>query len=926
MEITFLEKLANEIHRRHPLDFDNVCLVFPSKRSGLFFKKELAKLKGKSFWAPQIVTIDSFIEEISGVKIIDPLEQLFELYEVHKELKIQPQLSFDKFIDVGKIVLADFNDIDMALVDAFSLFENVKDYVQLEKWDVEKSGDEKLTEQYLKSFADLPRYYQAYQNRLLDANKSYQGLIYRYLNEQVHKGNTDKLEENINAWDSVYIAGLNALTPAENFLFEWLGEHKTVEIFFEAEKQMITDPDQESGTFIREFYRKNKEGFKWSMDHITNSKKNINTYSLNGHIGMARMVGELFETDKSLTTNNDTAIILADEGLLMPVLESLPPTVGDVNVTLGFPLGLTTFMSFTEQLFTMHRLVTVRHNQRHFYYKDVLKVLMNPVIMSMYANGDHFDNLIKKLVKLNLVWIEESVLISYFSNNDDLSKLGGAFTNWNAKPMSSVQFFNFCLNTYQNRLEDEKRNDDVIIEQMYFFKTSLIKLMGYLNQFSNDMSLEGIRKIFKHVVSKIQVPFSGEPLAGVQIMGLLETRMLSFKNVVFVSVNEGIIPSKAGYQSFLPFALRNGFKIQTHNDRESIFAYHFYRILSQATNIHLIYDSSTNGVGSNEKSRFIRQIEYEWPEWSKEIKFSNKIGIFKDEDEMISDRIHKSPDVLKNIKNYLTTRGLSPSALNTYVESPVDFYYGNVLGVQPPKIVEEDMEHNTFGSIVHECLEEFYTPFEKQVLSANRLKEAYQDIDTIIAHQFSKVIANYKRGKHYLSYYSVAKYVKRFIELEIDFFDKNIIPVTLLANELSLSTTMNIDNEVVMCKGKVDRIETRQGIPYVIDYKSGNVDARDLVINDFDELSSKKYKPKFIQLMMYAWLASKELNSTTVVSGIYTLRGRKLDLLKAKLNNTDELGERELEEFEDFLNEKISEMLNPEIPLLRNEEYTFGVF
>lgn len=926
METTFLVKLAHEINQKHPVSFEDVCMVFPSKRSGLFFKKELAKQKGQTFWAPEIVTIDIFIESLSGLKVIDPLEQLFELYEVHKELKIQPQLSFDRFIDIGKIILADFNDIDMALVHAESLFNNVTEHVALGNWDLEKSGTEKLTEKYLSSYADLPKYYQAYKERLLNSGKAYQGLVYRSIKNAIETGDSNQFDDVLSKWDHIYVAGLNALTTAERYLFDWLAKKKDMDIFFEAENQMLNDYDQESGLFIREFHKKQKADFKWMSDHVTNSSKEIKSYSLNGNIAMARMVGELFSENESLTNSSETAIILADEGLLMPVLESLPARVGDVNVTLGFPLGLTTFMSFSEQLFGMQKLASLRAGERHFYFKDVMKVLTNPIIMAMYGKEGYFEKLTKKLVKSNLVWIKESELQTMIKEISESSNLGLAFMDWKKEPLLSVNFLSFCLKTYQDRIEVSKEQDDVLVEQMYFFKTSITKLKGYLTSYSTNISLESIRRIFKQVVSKIQVPFSGEPLAGIQIMGLLETRMLSFKNVVFVSVNEGVIPAKGGSQSFLPWNLRSAFKIQTHQDRESIFAYHFYRILSQADNIHLIYDSSTSGVGSQEKSRFVRQIEQEWPALSSDIMFSHHLGVFEDDNIERPDFIQKTPDVIANIKRYLTQKGLSPSALNTYAESPVDFYYGNVLGIKTPDEVQEDLEHNTFGSIVHNCLEKFYIPFEKEVLSASKLKEALKSVEAIIEDEFTKIIPNHSQGKHFLSYYSVAQYVKRFLALDIAFIDKSIFPITLIANELELKGKLKIAGLPILFGGKADRVELRSGVHFVIDYKSGSVQPSDLSISQWDDLTSEKYKPKFVQLMMYAWLTQQQLEAKQVVSGIYTLRDTSLNLLEAKVNKNPMIGKEERKDFESFLTKMVVEMLDESLPLIRNEEYQFSVF
>jgi hypothetical protein len=925
MEATFLQKFAKEIHEKHPSNLDELCFVFPSKRSGLFFKKELAKLKKESFWAPQILTIESFIEELSGLTVIDPLEQVFQLFEVHQKTQIQPQLPFDKFIDSAKIILADFNDIDMALADAKGLFSNVKDYVELEHWDPSEADTDSLAKKYLDTFQDLPQYYGAYQSQLLKQKKAYQGLVYRDLKRKVEAEQIQDILSFSNQWETIYVAGLNALTPAEKWLFEWFSNEGKLEVYFEVEKQMLEDSDQESGKFIRQFQKENKTEVKWALDWLTDAKKEIHSYAVNGNLAIARTVGKLFRELPELSSGNDTAIILADENLLMPVLESLPPQIGDVNVTLGFPLGLTSFMSFTEQLFSMHKLSRDQFGTRQFYFKDVLKMISHPVLVSIYGHQNEFEKLNKELVAQNKVWIDADFMINWVVENESIIDLKNAFLDWHKMPLQILSYLNDVIDRFQERVEAKQIKDDVLLEQMYFFKTSLLKFDKYLKEFAPVLSLDAIQRIFKQVVSPLQVPFSGEPLAGIQIMGLLETRLLSFKNIVFISVNEGVIPSKGGYQSFLPFALRNGFGIQTHRDRESLFAYHFYRVTSQAKQIHLIFDTATEGVGSNEKSRFIRQIEQEWPEKSKQIKFFNHVGIFDQEKIDAQTTINKSDYVIQNIKKYLCVKGLSPSALNNYMESPLDFYYKNVLGIKEPNVIAEDVEHNVFGTIVHACLEEFYKPFEKRVLDVRLLGEAFKKVDDIIKIEFVKEIPVYKRGKHYLSFYAVSNYVKRFIRLDIDFIKKYQFPITLEKNELELNLTESVGDLKVKFKGFADRVERRNGVTCIIDYKTGNVEQKDLNVVDLDDLEDG-YKPKFVQLMMYAWMVHKQLKRDQIVSGIYTLRATELKLLMATVNKESEIDNEMLSQFEQFLKSKVKEMLDPKIPLVRNKDYSFNVF
>jgi len=932
MKTTFLQKLAEEIHQNHLDKLDDLCFVFPSKRSGLFFKRELAKRYQKAFWAPEVITIDVFVSQLSGLEVIGPLEQIFQLFKVHQKLKIQPQLPFEKFIDHGKLILADFNDIDMALADADPLFSNVEEYVKLGLWEPDKKDSGELALKYLETFKNLPIYYHAFHKMLIDQGKAYQGLAYRFMHAQVKSNKLTIKSTVLEKWSKIYVAGLNALTPAEKWLFTWLKSQTNLQVYYEAEAQMIEDKEQESGLFMRDFANTEGANFRWKEDLLTNAKKDIHTYAVNGNLAVARMVGDLLENHPEIGRGNETAIILADENLLLPVLESLPKSIGDVNVTLGFPLGLTPFMSLTEQLFSLQNMARGHGEHRHFYFKDVMKVFTNPVLVSVLANETGFDKLIHQITRKNQVWISYGFISEYLNEAPALAFVQDGFSDWNQKPEQSIQFLNEVIIQYQNKIEKQNYNDDVLTEQLFFFKNALGQLANYLEEFKVPLSLDAIRRIFKQIVSPQKVPFSGEPLAGIQIMGLLETRLLSFKNVIFVSVNEGTIPAKGGSQSFLPYNLRDGFGIQTHRHRESIFAYHFYRILSQAENIHLVFDTSSMGVGSNEKSRFIRQIEQEWPEKSSGIKFTQHVGVFEDENNVAVDSIIKTPEVIANIKDYLSNpeRGLSPSALNNFLESPTDFYYKNVLGIYEPKSVDEDVEHNTFGTIVHACLEEFYKPFEKQVLNADKLELSLKTIDTIITEEFTTEIPSYHRGKHYMSFYSVKNYVKRFIKLDIEFVRESDFPITLTKNELELNTTLQIDGLEVRFKGVADRVETRQGVTYIIDYKTGGVKDTDLQVPDFETLKDNVLT-KANQVMMYAWMVHKQLKAESVVSGIYSLRDTKLKMYKATIGKEKKefisvLKAEQFNEIEHFIVEVVNDMLDPDKPFVKAIDYRFAIF
>lgn len=921
MQPSFLEKLAIHVVNNEP-DLDQLCFVFPSKRSGIFFKKELAKQLQKSFWAPKILTIEKFVEEISGIEVISSLDQMFEFFEVYQTLNISTPMPLAQFIDQSKIVLADFNDLDMAQVDHHAFFGNVKKYVALEDWDV-TGKENSLAAKYLNSWDLLPQYYQALRTHLLNKNKAYQGLAYSYLKQQV-KENEDLIAGKLSAYSKVYVAGLNAVSPAEKWFFDTLKKEEKLEMFFDAETQMLVDKKQESGMFLRQL-KNDLPTFNWVNNYLTNAEKNIHTYAVNGPLAIAKSVPEILHTHPELTLNQNTAVVLGDETLLVPVLESLPAAVEKVNVTLGVPLGITPFMSIAEQFFTLHTMGQKRNGTRSFYFKDVLKILNNPVLGAIIGDNDWVQKMQSVILFENKTWLSADELTKTFTKEKNKEWLAQALQSWKKEPLLSVEFFDTLILQYERFLDSQKQQDDILVEQLYFFKTALQKLMGYVAPLKNQITLEALRKLFKQVVSPLQVPFSGEPLQGVQVLGLLETRLLRFDNVVFLSANEGAIPKTGGVQSNIPFAMRVAFGIQTHTAKESVFAYHFYRLLTQAKNIHIVYNTGTSGMTQNEPSRFVRQMEVEWPALSKQISFTHHVGTFADSATRFEKVIPITDQVEANILTYLTQNGISASAFNTYTESPYHFYIQNVLGVREPDEISEDLPHNVFGTIVHETLEEFYKPFVGQLLSAEGLKAHLPKLNGLAKDKFKAHVTLPKRGIQVINYDIVQTYVQRFVASDILYLQQPGVEVHLVALELKLTKTIEVDGHKITLKGEADRIEKRNGVLTVTDFKTGNVEAKKLKMPEFSNEMTNGKHPKLTQLLYYAVLAQEEYQCEELAVGIYPLQAQKSDLLYAEINKQNVLQKTDVEEAQRLLAQVIGEMLHPEEDLTVGPDYVFGV-
>ncbi len=937
---SFLEKTVQHLCSKYGNGISDICIVLPNRRAGLFLKTHFAKNLNKTFWAPEIFATEDFVALLAELEIADATTLLFELYETVKSISKNEVESFDDFSKWGQTLLSDLNEIDRYLVDAAQLFGNLKDIKELETWSL--NSEETLTDfqkQYLNFWQSLGAYYFDFSKRLLNKHQAYQGLAYKIVAENT--------EERVNKhpWKKIIFAGFNALNKAEEQIIEKLLNSGKAEIIWDTDAYYINDVKQEAGKFIRKYNEKgNFRSGKGATDKnlvieenlLSTEKKHITIIGAAKNVAQAKVAGNLVaEFQKQNISLQNTALVLADENLLFPVLHSLPENLQDINVTMGYPLKNTPLSGYFDLVFNLH-INAIKLSQGKtkysFYHKDLLNLLSHPytsLLISMPAGTSYHS--IKPIVKAiqdrNIVFAALSTIENIIIEKQSalLKILKPVFNYWN-EPADAIACVNYLIDTLKNSIiaqqgKDAANKANLELEYLFAF-TKIIKRIQAL-QFdypSSITDLKTLQTIFKQIARSTTLPFYGEPLMGLQVMGMLETRTLDFENVILLSCNEDILPSGKTVNSFIPFELKRYFGLPTYSDKDAIFAYHFYRLLQRATTIYLLYNTENDALGSGEKSRFLTQLIHELPKINKQVVIEEKLVNIPVNIDNTGDliRIHKTKKIIETL-NEKAQKGFSPSLLNTYRNCSLQFYFQAIAGLKEADEVEETIGADTLGNSIHEVLEKLYQPFVGKKLSVANIKGMKQELEALTISTFEKEYSKSEisYGKNYLTVKVALKFLNNFLNSEIKSVtksEKEGTPFIIKTLEQPLETTITIQDQKIKLHGKADRIDNVGSLHRIIDYKTGKAEDKELKLVEWGELTNDAGLSKSFQLLMYAWMYQK-MNPAikdNMVSGIITFRELSAGLKTVKINNNDMLDVSVLSLFEEQLRNILSEIFDPE--------------
>jgi len=934
---SFLEKTVKHLYEKYGDDISELCIVLPNRRAGLFLKTHLANNLKKTFWSPEIYATEDFVALLAELEIADATTLLFELFETVKSVSKNEVESFDEFSKWGQILLSDLNEIDRYLVDGTRLFGNLKDIKELEAWSL--NSEEGLTDfqkQYLSFWQSLGTYYFDFKKRLLDKHQAYQGLAYKIV--------ASTIEENIgkHPWKKIIFAGFNALNKAEEQIIEKLLNIGKAEIIWDTDSYYINDTRQEAGKFIRKY--ENYGSFKKSPDKnivfeenlLSTQDKHITIIGAAKNVAQAKVAGNLVsEFQKQNAGLQNTALVLADENLLFPVLHSLPENIEDINVTMGYPLKNTPIAGYFDLVFNLH-INAIKLSQGKekysFYHKDLIKLLSHPYTNILIFDKEKYNSakpVIKAIQDRNIVFAAFSTLEKIITEKqaDTLEILKPIFKHWQT-PTDAIRCVLYLIETLKNAIVAQQSNasknkESLELEYLFAFTKIIKRIQALMLDYPDSIGdLKTLQNILKQFVRGTTLPFYGEPLMGLQVMGMLETRTLDFENIILLSCNEDILPSGKTMNSFIPFELKGYFGLPTYNDKDAIFAYHFYRLLQRAKNIYLIYNTESDALGSGEKSRFLTQLIHELPKVNKQIIIEEKlvnIPVNVDNTGNIIN-IQKTEVVLEKLKAK-SVKGFSPSLLNTYRNCSLQFYFQAIAGLKEADEVEETIGADTLGNTIHEVLEILYQPFIGKKLTIADIKEIKKQVEaltiTVFEKEYSKTEISY--GKNLLTVKVALKFLNNFLDSEIKsikkYEEEEGKPLIIKALEQQLEAAVTIGEQVIKLHGKADRIDSVGSLTRIIDYKTGIAETKELKLEEWSDIQTDSTLAKSFQLLMYAWMYQK-MNPAIIdnmVSGIITFRELSAGLKTVKINNNELLDQSVLGQFEEQLKNILAEIFNPQI-------------
>lgn len=937
----FLKQVAQLLYTQYGTEISRMAFVFPNRRSGLFFRKYLSQVAGKPIFSPVILTINELFLQLSDKQMADRIQMLFLLYRIYLRQSSSDE-TFDDFVYWGEMLLNDFDDIDKYMVDAQRLFSNVVDlrviendfsYLQPHQIEAIRSfwasfqpkGEGRNQQSFLEIWKILYPVYLELREALAAEGKGYEGMIAREVVERLKQDDNSQL-----LYKQIVFVGLNAISTVEKRLLTQLQKQGIADFYWDYTSEKVLDADNKASFFVKEHAALFPS--KYPLPEEIFTEPEIELIGIPSRIGQAKYVYTLLEKLMAGRTGLEpeealrTAVVLPDEQLLIPLMNSIPAAIDRINVTLGYPLAGTPVAALMEAVLALQKNRRVVDGQPCFYHREVLSVLNHQYILSF--NRDIVPHLIKEITDNNKMYVPAATLAQ-----TSLLSLVFSVTN----ESYTISDYLICilqeLNKSVSTLSGEKEEDEPVsmseLEQefIYHYYVTVNRMKDLIQEADVRMTEETYFRLLKRITDTITIPFQGEPLSGLQIMGVLETRVLDFDRLIILSMNEGIFPVKKVANSFIPYNLRRGFGLPTYEHQDSVWAYHFYRLISRANRVTLLYDTRTDGLQTGEVSRFVYQLKYHYEHPIKE-----KLVIY----DIASAQpplleIRKDEKVLQQLAAYQEggTKALSASSINMYLDCPLKFYFSSIEGLKEEEEVSESVEHSMFGSILHKVLEWLYAPFCNAQVTADLLKLAANDskLTKAIQQAFAELFFHSKEvrvlsGQNYLTGEMIRKYVLKTLEQ-----DRKLTPFRYIQSEKRMMHPFKLsDGRPMQLKGFIDRLDEVDGTVRIVDYKTGMKKPLEFksVESLFDKTDEKRPQA-IMQVFMYGWMYQQTTSiSTPVQPVIYYVR----DLFSDDFNPALYIGkEKELitdftgyhADFEENLRICLDELFDPDVPFVQTE-------
>jgi CRISPR/Cas system-associated exonuclease Cas4 (RecB family) len=943
----FLKYVAEDLLNRFGNNLSQVCVVFPNKRARLFFSLYLGEASGgKTIWAPAYRTISELFQELSGLTLSDKMQLILELYSVYKKITGTAD-NLDDFYYYGEILLADYEEIDKSLVDAHDLFRNLADLKSMEgSFDYLSETQVSAIRQFWSSFHQdrvstgqkdflkfwelLYEIYGAFHEQLKGKKLAYEGMICRQVAGMIQK--TDPIRFGSERYVMV---GFNALNGSEEILFRYLKRQDKALFYWDYDEQYTASSWHEAGRFIRDNIKQfpaPDQSFHFSG--LAAIPKKISVIPVSSATAQAKIIPAVFRL-MGLSAASDlrhTALVLPDERLMMPVLYSLPAEIRDINITMGYPLRESSAFAFLRLIIQLYRnSVDTDAGETAFSHRDVIALLKHPFVYSVHKSIA--DERIRQIQEKN----KEFIAIGELHQNSDLQVFFRPVKNADEAVTCLIGALEYAIRVLlENQAKSTGDVNPFQLECLYQAYTAISRLSDILRESGLAFSSRLLFSLVQSMCAGMAVPFSGEPLAGLQVLGILETRLLDFENVIILSMNEGIMPRSMPISSFIPGNLRYGFGMPVPEYHDAVYSYYFYRLIQRAKNVFLVYDESADGLVTGERSRFIHQIAYENLFTIREIRLETNI----------TPRIEipiirqKKDQVLEKLNAYFDGKSgkyLSPSSINEFINCPLKFYFHRIASLEEMEEVSEEIDPLIFGNILHASMHQIYESCRGKEVSREILDSLISredNLEELLLKSFQTELyhSDFFRireleGMHLITEEILKKYILQLLKA-----DRNNTPFHLVSLEEKYRAALRLQHraagKTAQIGGLIDRVEQANGFIRIIDYKTGteNLAFKNLE-SLFTALPSERNDAVF-QVFLYSWIYRKNFQGTRVVPCLYYVRGSYKQgftgFIKDQSDHTEVKDFARYEAaFEDRLVTVLETLADPSLPFIQTTDEAF---
>ena len=923
--MNFTDRLAHFI-KENDFDLRKLVIILPSERASKYLVKSLVSVYEKPIFSPEITTIDRWVKRYS-LPIIDKTRLLLYLFEIYQKTPEGKEATFEDFLTWGTMLLSDFEDIDRYMLDHAQVFKNLKAIKELESWNID---DDKLSvsqQKFMEFWDRIPVYYEGLHLKVRANDYITSALAYRKIAEDI-----DLIKDR--EGKHFIFAGFNALSTSELTIIKKLKNLKQADYIVDVDDFYFKNQAHEAGTFIR----KNLQTLEiqkptFVQNELLEKELAIDIVECAQHTGQVKVAAtELAKLSQEEI--NKTLILLADESLISSMVKNIPANVGKANITLGLPLNQTPVKTWVELLFEIQENKG-RFKTQAIYHKDLQRIINHVFTISAFGLKEKqaLINVEQETIRKNKIFQNVANLPLDAKVMELLELMNTDWKNDWQLAMDCVRKINtLLLNLMPSTAAFERNILAIFDEALVGFQQILSENIPYFN-------LRSFKLLFFQHWNKKSIAYHGNPINGLQIMGLLETRLLDFENIMVLGLNEGKLPSTNPIKTIIPMDLRYGLGLPSTRDKQGIYAHHFYRLLNQCKKLTLTYTTAIEQIGSNEASRYITQLELELTRSNPKIHINRHFYNvpFPQEKMQALNEIQKTPEIITRLDAFFE-RSLSASAMNKYLACPLDFYYRYLADLGEDQDVEEELEANTFGTFIHDTLEELYTPYAHYTSDGTRKTPtppplSVSGIDTMISQykqilhkQFMKHFNGdeslFLKGKNLLSYEMAMAITRNLLMEEREFVHKSSEPIDIIMLEMKLTKSIEIEvngtKKLIHFSGLVDRIDKVGNNYRVIDYKSGKVTEKDVKFKKLDTpiLSFKNCKHA-VQLALYCLFFKERFNHFPAEAKIISLVDVKANY---NLNIEDGTTEDVCNSLVDLVTDIITELYETEEVISHNPD------